>query len=207
MSESRGRILNLLKTRGALTAAALAEELGITTMAVRQHLQKLHGKGLVGYRDEAGRVGRPRRMWLLSPEAEPHFPDNHAELAVGIIDAMRATFGAEGLDALIATRNVRQRLEYERNMPERDAPLEERIASLARIRTDEGYMAEWAQESDGSFTFVENHCPICVAAQTCVGLCAAELELFENVLPGTLIQRTEYILDGDRRCAHRIRAS
>ncbi len=204
VSNSRGRILNLLKTGGPQTAAELATGLGVTPMAVRQHLQKLHGNGLVGYRDEAGRVGRPRRKWLLTPLAQERFPDNHAELAVEIIDATRATFGREGLAALIETRTARQRLEYARLMPAESAPLADRIAALAAIRTREGYMAEWTQESDGSFTLAENNCPVCAAAQSCMGLCTAELELFESLLPDVSIERTEYILDGDRRCVYRI---
>ena len=144
-------------------------------------------------------------MWELTHNAQSRFPDNHWELAIGIIDATRATFGPEGLEALVNTRAARQRLEYQRLMPGRDASLAERVESLARIRTNEGYMADWSSESDGSLTLVENHCPICAAAQTCVGLCVAELELFESVLPGATVERTEYILDGARRCAYRIR--
>jgi hypothetical protein len=41
------RILFLLKTRGPLTAAALAKALRITPMGVRQHLTRLASDGLV----------------------------------------------------------------------------------------------------------------------------------------------------------------
>jgi hypothetical protein len=38
------------------------------------------------------------------------------------------------------------------------------VAELARIREEEGYMAEWNPEQDGSLFLIENHCPICAAA-------------------------------------------
>ncbi len=67
-------------------------------------------------------------------------------------------------------------------------------------------MAEWRKGRDGTFTLIENHCPICVAARVCQGLCGAELELFEELLgDGVEIERTEHILDGSRRCAYEIR--
>jgi predicted ArsR family transcriptional regulator len=52
---------------------------------------------------------------------------------------------------------------------------------------------------------VENHCPICVAAKTCQGYCRAELDTFRAVLgPDAKVERTEHIVQGDRRCAYRV---
>ena len=46
-------------------------------------------------------------------------------------------------------------------------------------------MAECAAQPDGSFILAENHCPICVAAKSCQGLCREELDLFRAALgPG-----------------------
>jgi len=53
--------------------------------------------------------------------------------------------------------------------------------------------------------FIENHCPICAAANSCQGLCLSELELFQSVLgPAAHIERTEHIIAGNRRCVYRI---
>ena len=83
------------------------------------------------------------------------------------------------------------------------SPLAKRVAALAKLRTEEGYMAEWARGKEGCFTLVENHCPICDAAQACQGLCAGELELFETVLSAK-VERAEHLLSGQRRCVYRI---
>ena len=66
MSAAKDRILHLLKTRGPQGSPELAQRLGVTAMAVRQHLGGLAGDGLVDYRDEASGVGRPRRIWELT---------------------------------------------------------------------------------------------------------------------------------------------
>jgi len=201
MTSSRERILHLLKTKGRQTASQLAKRLKVTPMAIRQHLSSL--EEMVAYDDERHGVGRPRRVWRLSEKAQSRFPDSHGELAVGMLDAMRAAFGQKGLGQLVAERTKAQIKDYRSRMPERGASLRDRVAALAAIRKEEGYMAEWSRTRDGAFLLIENHCPICAAAEACLGLCKGELELFRKVL-GTPIERTEHIPEGARRCVYRI---
>jgi predicted ArsR family transcriptional regulator len=173
-------------------------------MAVRQHLYQLADQGLVDYADVRRRVGRPARHWRLTDQAASRFPDNHSELTVGLIQAMRSAFGDAGLERLVAARTEQQLEAYTARLPPRDAPLEKRVAALAAIRRDEGYMAEWRRAADG-LELVENHCPICAAATACQGLCGGELALFRSILgPDVSVERTEHILAGARRCVYRI---
>jgi len=205
MPGPRDRILHLLKTKGPLGAADLARRLGVTAMAVRQHLAALEADGLVAYEEERGGVGRPRRIWAPTPAADERFPDSHGELAVGMIAAARAAFGEKGLAALIAARTRAQTAAYRARIHRRGT-LAERVAALAAIRREEGYLAEAAAGPGGSWLLTENHCPICAAARACQGLCAGELALFAAVLGrGVRVERTEHLLDGARRCVYRIR--
>jgi predicted ArsR family transcriptional regulator len=205
-SGPRQKLLFHLKTKGPQPADRLAERLGVTPMAIRQHMARLEEDGLVCSSDEAGRVGRPRRIWRLTPAAAEHFPDSHAELTLDILDAVRETFGDKGITKLVASRTTAQRALYKERMPPASAPLDKKVSALAALRRAEGYMAEWSREADGSLRLIENHCPICAAAEVCTGLCDGELALFESVLgPKVTVERTEYLLDGDRRCTYAIR--
>jgi predicted ArsR family transcriptional regulator len=202
---ARDKVLYHLKTKGPQTAAELASRLAVTPMAVRQHLQSAEADGLVTFLDERRKVGRPARIWSLTPKAAKRFPDSHGDLTVDLLDAVKATFGAEGLDRLLTERTRKQRETYAVRMPAPDRPVEERLAALAEIRRSEGYMAEWQAEEDGSFTLSENHCPICAAATFCQGFCRDELEVFRELLgQGVTVERTDHILAGARRCAYRI---
>lgn len=204
-SSAKDRILLALKTRGPLGAQALARRLGVTATAVRQHLDRLLDEHLVAYEDVAGQVGRPKRFWRLAPGADARFPDAHTELAVGVIEAARAAFGPGGLERLVAARTARQLEAYRERMPPSKAPLGSRVGALARIRAEEGYMAVYGRDADGAFRLVEDHCPIRAAAKSCLGLCAGELRLFEQVLgPGVAVERVEHVLSGGSRCAYRI---
>ena len=204
--KTRRAIVRLLKTEGPLGSADLAERLGLTAMAVRLHLYALQGEGLVTAEDRPVPVGRPAKSWRLTREADRHFPEAYAELSVALIDAMQETFGAEGLSRVLVSRCARQQAEYAKRIRPAD-PLEKRLKDLAQVRTEEGYMAEVrAEDEGGGFLLVENHCPICAAANACQGFCSTELDLFRTVLgPGAEVERVEHIVSGDQRCAYRVR--
>jgi predicted ArsR family transcriptional regulator len=201
----RERVLFVLKTEGVQTAGQIAKRLGITTMAVRQHLAVLLEEGFVEFSDDQHRVGRPARLWRLTPSAYDRFTDRHAELAIGMIQAIQNTFGEDGLNRLAEERTRQQIASYSARMPKTKGPLKDRVAALAKIRCEEGYMAEAQRRPDGTFRLVENHCSISKAAHLCQNLCGGELSLFRAILgEDATIDRTEYILAGDRCCAYRI---
>ena len=200
---SADRILFLLKRRGPATAAALAKAFRITPMGARQHLARLAADGLVAYGDERRGVGRPKRHWRLTEKAAVRFPDTHAQMTVEILAAARAVFGERGLDRLIRQRERETFARYKAAL--RGArSMVERVRRLAKLRSEEGYMAECVAKSDGSLILVENHCPVCAAAQACQGLCRSELDIYRTLLAGAAVERTDHILAGARRCAYRI---
>jgi predicted ArsR family transcriptional regulator len=203
-TKTRRAIVKLLKTEGPLDSAQLAERLGLTAMAVRQHLYSLQGEKLVTAEERPVPVGRPAKYWRLTREADRLFPDAYAELNVALIDAMGEAFGAAGVKQVLESRCRRQQSDYRKRIPA-SASLAEKLQLLARVRSEEGYMAEVKPDAEGGFLFVENHCPICAAANACKGFCETELELFRSVLgPGVQVERVEHIIAGDRRCAYRV---
>jgi predicted ArsR family transcriptional regulator len=201
------RLLFQLKTRGPAETLALSAALGVSRQAALQQLERLAADGLVTHTDERRGVGRPRRVWSLTEAAQARFPDTHAQLTLEILDAVRAEFGEAGVDRLVARRERQTGQAYAAALAKSET-LEARVARLAEIRTAEGYMADWSPDPGGGFLLVENHCPICAAAAACQGFCRAELEVFRAVLgPEVVIERSDHILAGARRCAYRITAS
>ena len=204
---TRRALIERLKELGPQDARSLAEALGVSPMAVRQHLYVLEAEKLVTYREESRPIGRPAKLWGLTPAADRFFPDGHAELTLSLIAAMEEAFGAEGLDCLLAARAARQVADY-RTRVRAEAPLAKRLAALAKLRTEEGYMASVDRAEDGAYLLLENHCPICAAAKVCQGLCAAEQAVFEETLgPDVTVERVDHILSGARRCAYRVTAA
>ena len=202
--KTRRAITKLLKTDGPIDSAQLAERLGLTAMAVRQHLYALQREGLVAAESRPVPIGRPAKYWRLTREADRLFPEAYAELSVALIDSVKDAFGPEGLERVLTSRCARQRIDYGKRIKDEDS-LEEKLSELAKVRTEEGYMAEVKREDEGSFLLVENHCPICAAANACQGFCSTELDLFRLVLgSGVSVERAEHIISGDQRCVYRI---
>jgi predicted ArsR family transcriptional regulator len=204
----RAAVLAQVKREGPVAADALAAQLGLTPMAVRQHLQALEREGLVAQTpaDRKAERGRPARLWRTTPTGDRRFADAHAGLTVDLIRQMRAAFGEDGLDRLLALRTAEQAAVYGAEIDAR-TDLRGRLQTLAAIREREGYMAELREDAEG-FLLLEHHCPVCAAASLCTGLCREELALFGAVLgKGVRVERTAHLLAGAGRCAYRITAA
>lgn len=198
------QILELLKTRGPLSAAELGESLGITSMGARRHLQALADQELVYWQESIVGRGRPKRSWYLTARAMQRFPDRHAELSLQLIESVTELFGEQGLEKLISQREQQQLSAYQTALSTQHS-LSDQIATLAALRRAEGYMADWQALDDGSFVLLEHHCPICAAATACQGFCRSELEIFQTLLAGQAqVEREQHLLNDDLRCSYRI---
>ena len=201
---TRRAIVHLLKQDGPVDAQALAARLQISAMAVRQHLYALQAERLVTYDETPRPMGRPVKLWQLTPAADRFFPEGYAELTLSLLKSVTEVFGKTGLEQLLAMRTRQQITAYRQRLAGLDT-LPQQLAALAAMRTEEGYMAAVHPQADGSFLLLENHCPICAAALACTQLCGQELAVFQTVL-GTdvAIERTEHIVAGARRCAYHV---
>ncbi|RFM27616.1 helix-turn-helix transcriptional regulator [Deminuibacter soli] len=202
-SSAFDRFLLLLKKQGLLTAAQVAGELGITAEGARFQLQKLADEGLVEARLESRGVGRPVQRWGLTERGNARFPDMHADFSLHLIDAVKQMFGAPALDTLIEQREISIREKYQQAIEATDS-LEEKINKVAELRNNEGYVAEYRREKE-AYLLVENHCPICAAASRCEKICQSELQTLQTILGNDVsVERTEHLVNGDRRCVYRI---
>ncbi|NOU96773.1 transcriptional regulator [Paenibacillus sp. LMG 31456] len=201
---TRKAITNILKQHGPADAGTLASMLEITTMAIRQHLYSLQEEALISYREEARPMGRPAKLWELTPLANKLFPDGYADLTVSLIESMKEAFGDAGLERLLEVRNKKQLEHYQNQIPE-GKTVQCKLEILADIRTQEGYMAEVKEQEDGGYLLIEKHCPICEAAAVCTGLCQNEMNIFQSILGEQVnIERVEHILAGKSRCVYNI---
>ena len=114
----------------------LAEALGITVSAVRQHLQTLAAAELVSHREQRGTPGRPKHAYRLSEAGEALFPRAYGALANELLDYL----AAEDVERLFDQRRARRAADARARLEGK--PLAERVAELARILDEEGYLAE-----------------------------------------------------------------
>lgn len=197
------KALGVLKKLGPQPISIIAKEMDVTTEGARFHLLKLEKEGLVKSTSKAEGRGRPKQIWSLTEKGHTRFPDAHAELTANLINMMRETLGEGAVDQVINKHRETMLSRYSQEISSEEK-LEDRISKLAKIRSREGYMAEYKKEN-GDFLFIENHCPICSAAKACQGFCRAELNIFRSVLGENInVKRVEHIVSGERRCAYEI---
>ena len=205
LSKSQLTLLDRLKTRGPQSVKILSNQLDMTTMGVRQHLLDLQSKGFVVQSDaEKQTRGRPIHLWALTKTGHERYPDGHAQITVELINVIQENFGKDGLNRVISQRGEQATSNYKKTLAKLPADLASRIAGLAKLRSSEGYMAEVRLLPDG-WLLIENHCPICSAAQECQQFCKTELDTFQAVL-GTQasVERVDHLLAGARRCAYKV---
>lgn len=206
MKTTAEQLLFQLKSRGPQAAAPLAEAVGITAMGAHKQLQALAEDGLVEAQDEAGTVGRPKKIWRLTAAGHGRFPDRHGELAVQLIRQAADLLGPQVLDQLIAAREATTAKAYGERLAGAKT-VAAKVRKLAELRAEEGYLARAEPDPGrrGAWLLVEDHCPICAAATSCQGYCRSELSLFQSVIgAGAKVERSEHLLAGARRCVYRI---
>ena len=198
------RILFLLKTRGPLKTADLGAMLDITPEAARQQVQKLvDGAMIVGCLMPPVGAGRPSQKWVLTDTAQARFPNTHAQLTAQLIDSIKLIYGNEGIDKVVESMELANTREYVAAC-EQGRNLQEKVQVLVAIRDSAGYMASMEAEGE-NWLIIENHCPICVAAQQCQGFCRAELQVFQAAIGDSgQVERTEHMITGSRRCVYRV---
>ena len=200
---SNERAVGLLKASGPQSLSDIARELNVTVEGARFQMLKLAKEGLVESTATVAGRGRPQQVWSLTDLGHTRFPDAHASLTVRLMEVMKETLGEQAVTKVISANGEKGTNRYLQEMSG-IKDLESRISKFVSIRSKEGYMAQYIKDEEG-FILIENHCPICAAAQANREICTAEFKTLQSVFGGdTFIRRIEYIIEGGRRCAYRI---
>lgn len=196
----RGDVLRELKRAQPLTAKQLAERLGVSPNAVRHHLKELEAAALVGYAREQRGVGAPTFAYRLSAAGEALFPRAYETTLTELLERVAAKAGRAVAVELFADhyRELTGRVLAELG----DRTASERVARIASLMNEQGYMAEW-REAAGAFRLAEHNCAIRAVAERFPEVCAAEEQFLRDVL-GATVERRTHIASGCNACEYAI---
>ena len=203
---TRRRLLLVLRKQPGVTVRELATELGLTGMGVRRHLDALQAEGLVETTDCSRKgLGRPAAGWRLSAAGMELFPRRYDRVALEVLEDVAEHAGPGAVDAVFTRRTEKLVAEYEAELDGAE-DLEDRVAGLARIRDEAGYLAEWSRSEDGHLSLTENNCAVHRVAEHYPAVCAQELLLLRRVLgPDVEVTRDAHTMAGDAVCRYCIR--
>jgi len=184
--------------------AQLREELGVSGVAVRRHLEALEHDGLVQQTTRSSGRGRPAYVYALTEVGHDLFPRNYHQLVAHLLEAAGTQFGADAVEELFAYRQ-RVLAELYRSRTE-GRPLPELAEALAAIQDENGYMTDFTATGDGRYLVQEHNCAIARVAGSYPTACAHELELFRQLAgPGVEVDRVAHMQSGDPVCAYVLR--
>jgi DeoR family transcriptional regulator, suf operon transcriptional repressor len=198
----RSTILVELKRAHGLTARGLSVRLGLSLNAVRHHLKELEVEGLVEYERHHQGVGAPAFAYHLTAAGQALFPRRYESTLTELLDYVVRREGRASAVAILESRYeaLTQRLQDQLV----GATPPEKMAAVARLLSDEGYMAEATASGSGTGTLVEHNCAIQAVAERFPEICAAEARFLGAVL-GAEVDRREHILSGCSACEYRVR--
>lgn len=201
LAPTKRTLLNTLKKAGELGVEHLAEAAGLTVSAVRQQLTALQRDGLVSVGQKRSGAGRPRHQYRLTSAADALYPRAYAELTNELLDYVGQS--DPELVETIFDRRRQRRIEGARARLQ-TGTFPEKMAELARILDEDGYLAEAIANEDGTFTIVEHNCAILGIALRYGQACGSELEFIRAVLPEALVERTSHMVTGASHCSYLI---
>jgi predicted ArsR family transcriptional regulator len=193
-------VLTLLRVRGSVGLAEIAEHLGVSKQGALRHLEALQAKGLVEVTTEDHHgPGRPGHVYRLTPAAGEHFPSGHRKLAAELVDFMDS---AE-LERFFAGRARRLEEEYGARLAGLD--FNARVRELARLTTEHGHMTELVEHPDGGLQLRHCNCPIQDVAAREGHPCKHEQAIYRRLL-GAMVARSSWLGAGDNSCTYDITA-
>ncbi|HYK82426.1 MAG TPA: helix-turn-helix domain-containing protein [Gemmatimonadales bacterium] len=193
-------MLHALKRAQPLTAKQLAAQLDVSPNAIRHHLKELEAASLIVYGREQRGVGAPSFAYRLSAAGEALFPRAYEATLNELLERVAEKAGRRAAAELFEDH---YRELARRALAELDgAGASERVALVARLMNDQGYMAEW-QEAAGAFRLAEHNCAIRAVAERFPEVCAAEERFLRDVL-GAAVERRTHITSGCNACEYAI---
>ena len=200
---TRQEILTTIKLNGSMTADGLGRQLGISPVAVRQHLSALDAEGMISTSIERRGLGRPVHRYSITSRGDETFPRRYDALANAVLEELRLKQGEHAVDSLLASR--RERFSNARLSRLEGKSLAARVDELAKIQTECGFMAV-AHADEKEFLLVEHNCAVCEVARNNRSVCAQELEMLRGLVgDAVVVERERYIMDGDHTCTYRFR--
>jgi len=200
MQHTRQRILDILKLAGEATVDELSQQLELTAVTIRHHLEVLRSESLIAPPEARRRVGpgRPQYVYRLANEASNYFPKNYDLLARAMLTELEQQLTDQEMADLV--RRIAERMAAEVD-PDVNASLAARLEATVEFLNDLGYLASAELGADGRYRLHVANCPYEQVARRHVQPCQID-ELIISHLLGVAPERLEQIVRGDNRCTY-----
>jgi predicted ArsR family transcriptional regulator len=203
MQSTRQQILQILKERTQATVEQLSEELELTPVTVRHHLDVLRGEGLVDAPVALHRSGpgRPQYAYALTEAAGDYFPKNYHKLADLLFEEIRGKVTPTEMERMMD--KVADRLAAQAPPPALKQSPRKALEAAVRFLNEQGYVARWEKTADGRYVLHTCNCPYEQVAQAHPEVCSMDKKFVHQVFELPL-ERMSHMASGDDSCSYLI---
>jgi predicted ArsR family transcriptional regulator len=182
---TRMEVLELLRRKGRSSAETIANDLGVTPNAVRQHLTNLERDGLVVSQPERSGRGRPSLLFGLTERADAVFPKRYGQLATMVLQEVQEMGGPDALDEVFARVAARHASALERDLDglDFDEKLRRVVAWIGRA----GTLVEQTESPEGVKVTIHN-CPFRNTALKFPQVCTITPQLISRLTDAAISQ-------------------
>ncbi|HVW80346.1 MAG TPA: winged helix-turn-helix transcriptional regulator [Mycobacteriales bacterium] len=201
---TRDRVVRSLLEHGPSTATELGQRLGLTTPAIRRHLDAALEDGLIVATEERPRAprgrGRPARRFSLSEAGHAAGPTSYDDVAVDALRYLCESAGEQAVEDFARRRMAAWEARYADRIA--SLPLDARAEALAAALADDGY-ASTVHDTTIGVQVCQHHCPVQHVAEEFPVMCEVETEAIGRLV-GRHVQRLATIARGDGVCTTHI---
>ena len=203
MQATRQRILEILKERTTATVEELAQELELTPVTIRHHLDILRSEGLVQAPQVKRRdsPGRPQHVYALTEAADAYFPKNYAGFTDLMLHEMRDQVEPEKIRSILDGMATRMVNKAPAALP--NETLSQRMERVVKFLNSHGYEASWETTEGGCLLHAHN-CPYHDVARENVEPCVMDATMVAQ-LTGSTPQRVQWTFSGANFCTYLIK--
>lgn len=202
MQGTRERLLEFIVRHREARVEELAEELEITTPAVRRHLDHLRADGLVDVKAVKQTTGRPYYLYFPTAQASQPVPAAYADLLERMLRSLGEREEVISTVMTSVAESLAQR--HRTGIAPADVDPEELVGQVTASLREEGILESWTSEADG-FHLVNHACPYIQAASISKLPCESDRKAIELLL-GLDVEQLNRIVDGSPVCEYLVHA-
>lgn len=202
-SETKRRLLELMKHRGEITLDDAVEVIDRARPTLRDHLNQMGRDGLVVRRPQKQGRGRPSMCYRLTPLAERLFPRREGTVFADFVGYLQERGREQLIEDFFESFWDRRLEEVENRLSTslEAASVQTIVEALKEVLRKRGFMPE-VHVGDDQITIQECNCPFAEVVDATKLPCSSEACFYEKLFGR--VERTGYIPNGDTACAYEL---
>ena len=194
----RLEIVNALKRSRGLSVNELVDRMRMSYMGIKQHCLTLQRDGYLDTWRRPQKMGRPEMVYRLTRRSHDLFPSDSNEFTLELLQSLRDIYGANAPEKLLY--NVFEKRTGALRAKVKGENVAERARWLAKVRDNEGYMAQFLPSEKDGPQILECHSPVLNLLEKYPIIGRLEQDMFEAIL-GAPVRREETRTSGLYECA------